>query len=85
MSDYSVSQFSSPDAVGPVTCAACGCRMVGLTGLLDGAYRHYPSMKPGQDARGCRPLCVDALHDHEGRALPSGALDGASALDSAAA
>jgi hypothetical protein len=23
-------------------------------------------MIPGQDARGCKPACVDALHDHDG-------------------
>ena len=85
MSDYSVSQFHARDAAGPVTCATCGCRLVGLSGLLDGTYRHYPSMKHGQDARGCRPECVDALHDLDGRPLPAGALDGSSAMDSAAA
>jgi hypothetical protein len=87
MSDFSVSQFmSSRGAAGPVTCSVCGCRLVGLSGLLDGAYRHFPSMKPGQDARGCRTACFDALHDRDGRALPvSGALDGPPALDSAAA
>lgn len=70
MSDFSVSQFlSTRDAAGPVTCAVCGCRLVGLTGLLDGAYRHFHSLKAGQDARGCRTHCVDALHDHEGREL----------------
>ena len=84
MSDFSVSQFSSRDAVGPVTCAACGCRLIGLTGLLDGAYRHFPSMKPGQDARGCTTACVDALHDHEGRAIVS-TVDAAAGLDAAAA
>ena len=85
MSDYSVSQFHARDSVGPVTCSGCGCRLVGLTGLLDGAYRHFPSMKPGHDARGCRVACVDALHDHDGRPLLSGAPDGSAALDSAAA
>ncbi|MEP7159175.1 MAG: hypothetical protein ABI797_07085 [Chloroflexota bacterium] len=86
MSDYSVTQFlHERDGAGPVTCATCGCRLVGLSGLLDGAYRHYPSMKSGQDARGCRPACVDALHDHDGRPLPSSAVDGQAALDSAAA
>jgi hypothetical protein len=85
MSDYSASQFHARDAAGPVTCATCGCRLVALSGLLDGAYRHYPSMKQGQDARGCRPACVDALHDHDGHVLPSSALDGPQALDSAAA
>jgi hypothetical protein len=73
MSDYSVSQFSVRDAAGPVTCAACGCRLLGLTGKDDGAYRHFTSMKPGQDARGCRVECVDALHDHEGRAIAEAA------------
>jgi hypothetical protein len=84
MSDYSVSQFSSRDSAGPVTCAACGCRLVGLAGLLDGAYRHFPSMKPGQDARGCRPACIDALHDHDGHALVS-VTDTVAGLDAAAA
>jgi hypothetical protein len=69
MSDFSVSPFSGRDSAGPVTCAACGCRLVGLTGKDDGVYRHFTSMNPGQDARGCRVACVDALHDHEGRAL----------------
>jgi hypothetical protein len=87
MSDFSVSQFiSARDAAGPVTCAACGCRLVGLSGLLDGAYRHFPSMKSGQDARGCRTDCVDSLHDRDGRALlAGGAMDANPELDSAAA
>ena len=68
MSDFSVSQFSTRDS-GPVTCAACGCRLEALTGSMDGAYRHFPSMKPGEDARGCRVSCVDATHDHAGRAI----------------
>jgi hypothetical protein len=66
MSDYSVSQFSSRESAGPVTCAACGCRLDALTGPMDGTYRHYTSMNPGQDARGCKPACVDSLHDHDG-------------------
>lgn len=69
MSDFSVSQFSSRDSVGPVTCAACGCRLEALTGKDDGIYRHFPSLKPGQDARGCRVTCVDELHDRDGRAI----------------
>jgi hypothetical protein len=85
MSDYSVSQFPSREPAGPVTCAACGCRLVGLTGLLDGAYRHFPALKSGHDARGCRPACVDALHDHAGRPLASSVADATSTLDSAAA
>jgi hypothetical protein len=51
-------------ATGPVTCAACGCRLV----ATDDRYRHHPSMHPGRDARGCRPACVDALHDAAGLA-----------------
>jgi hypothetical protein len=35
---------------------------------MDGTYRHFGSMS-GQDARGCRVACVDALHDHEGRPI----------------
>ena len=73
MSDFSVSQFSSRDAAGPVTCSACGCRLLGLTGKDDGVYRHYSSMTVGQDARGCRVACVDALHDHEGNAIAEAA------------
>lgn len=68
MSDFSVSQFSARDSAGPVTCSACGCRLDGLAGKYDGVYRHFTSL-PGQDARGCRVACVDALHDHEGRAI----------------
>jgi hypothetical protein len=73
MSDYSVSQFSSRDSAGPVTCASCGCRLDALTGALDGTYRHFPSMQPDQDARGCRPACIDELHDHDGNAIAEAA------------
>lgn len=73
MSDFSVSQFSSRDSAGPVTCAACGCRLEALTGSMDGTYRHFTSMNLGQDARGCRVACVEAVHDHEGRAIPQAA------------
>jgi len=70
MSDSSVTRFLPPrDAAGPVTCAVCGCRLMGGTGSEDGAWRHFPSLAAGQDARGCRPICVDALHDGDGRAL----------------
>ncbi|HUP83823.1 MAG TPA: hypothetical protein VM284_06515 [Candidatus Limnocylindria bacterium] len=73
MSDYSVSQFSSRDSAGPVTCAACGCRLDALTGKDDGVYRHFMSMALGQDARGCRVECVAELHDHDGRAIAEAA------------
>lgn len=69
MSDFSVSQVHARDSAGPITCAACGCRLLGLAGKDDGVYRHFTSMISGQDARGCRVACVDALHDHDGRAI----------------
>jgi hypothetical protein len=87
MSESSVTSFLPPrDAAGPVTCAVCGCRLVALTGPDDGAYRHFPSMKADQDARGCRPHCVNDLHAYDGRVLrhaePS---ERPAGLDSAAA
>jgi hypothetical protein len=70
MSDSSVTSFLPPrDVSGPVSCAVCGCRLVALSGREDGLYRHFPSMHPTQDARGCRPHCVDALHGRDGRVL----------------
>ena len=54
----------APDARGPVTCATCGCRLV----LVETeTWRHFLSGVAGQDARGCRPKCADALHDRFGR------------------
>ena len=47
----------------------CGCRLVAQSGREDGAWRHFPSLMAGHDARGCRPQCVDALHDREGRVV----------------
>lgn len=86
MSDYSTTRFPPPhDASGPVTCAVCGCRLMALSGANDGAYRHFPSLLEGQDARGCRPHCVDALHDHEGRVIVPGSYAGGPAQDAAAA
>jgi hypothetical protein len=70
MSDSSVTRFLPPrDASGPVSCSVCGCRLIALSGAEDGLYRHFPSMLPHQDARGCRPACVEALHGRDGRAL----------------
>ena len=87
MSDYSVTQFPTRrDSGGPVTCAVCGCRLVALSGREDGAYRHFTSLMSGQDARGCKPYCVDALHDSDGHVLMAGeAGRGSSANDAAAA
>jgi hypothetical protein len=85
MSDYSVTRLlPAYDSTGPVTCAVCGCRLMALSGADDGAYRHFPSLLAGQDARGCRPHCVDALHDHEGRVLVPAGYAGASSQDAAA-
>jgi len=55
------------------------------TGHEDGLYRHFSSLAPGQDARGCRPHCVDALHDFDGRVPLAGATTGSTATDAAAA
>jgi hypothetical protein len=54
----------APDARGPVTCGTCGCR---LEMLAPETWHHFPSTTPGQDARGCRPACVDADHERFGR------------------
>jgi hypothetical protein len=86
MSDSSVTRFLPPrEAGGPVTCAVCGCRMMAASGSEDGAYRHFPSLHPGQDARGCRPHCVDALHDTDGRVMALNAMASDSAGEAAAA
>jgi transcription initiation factor TFIIIB Brf1 subunit/transcription initiation factor TFIIB len=58
-----------PDPSGPVTCAACGCRLT-ETYLGDRrAWRHFASLHPDQDARGCRPHCLTVAHGRNGRAL----------------
>jgi len=86
MSDSSVTSFLPPrDATGPVTCAVCGCRLMAATGHDDGLYRHFPSLAGGQDARGCRPHCVDAMHDYSGRVAIDVSLDSSSVTDAAAA
>jgi hypothetical protein len=55
----------APDPQGPITCDACGCRLVdaGNDGTM---WRHFSSLHPGQDARGCRTKCVDAVHGRDG-------------------
>ena len=58
----------------PVTCNVCGCRLTEVRELDGAAWRHFQSL-PGQDARGCRPGCVDELHDRFGWVLASSALD----------
>jgi hypothetical protein len=49
---------------GPVTCAACGCRL-SATGE---AFFHFNPLA-GRDARGCRIACADAAHDADGRPI----------------
>ena len=57
-----------PDPNGPVTCAVCGCRLTEAD--VDGmTWRHFSSMHPGRDARGCRPACVDELHARDGSVI----------------
>lgn len=86
MRDSSVTRFLPPREVGgPVTCSVCGCRLMAGAGSEDGAYRHFPSLHPGQDARGCRPQCVDALHDSDGRVLLLASMSSDSTGEAAAA
>lgn len=51
---------------GPVTCAACGCRLEASTGARDGEYRHFGETLGERDARGCRVACVGLVHDADG-------------------
>lgn len=58
----------APDPNGPISCATCGCRLTEAN--ADGTlWRHFSSMHPGRDARGCRPACVDQLHGRDGQEL----------------
>lgn len=50
--------------LGPVTCAACGCRLT----ESGEAFVHFSPMG-GRDARGHRIDCADALHDATGRPI----------------
>jgi hypothetical protein len=65
MSALTTQWLPPPDAGGPISCATCGCRLVQAGD--SGAWVHYPSATPGQDARGCRPACVDQAHDTTGQ------------------
>lgn len=51
--------------LGPVTCAACGCR---LEAAEDGMWVHFGRLG-GRDARGCRVECIDLDHTANGRVL----------------
>lgn len=57
---------------GPVTCAACGCRLEHGTAAGRDVWHHFSPMG-GRDARGCRVDCVDAPHDASGYALEAAA------------
>jgi hypothetical protein len=61
---YALGYGASTD--GPVTCAACGCR---LTAGRDGreAWFHFHGIGD-RDARGCRVPCAELAHDRHGRA-----------------
>jgi hypothetical protein len=56
-----------------------------MTGSQDGAYHHFASLMPGQDARGCRPWCVDAVHDRTGNVFVAAEAGRGSAANDAAA
>ena len=49
---------------GPVTCAACGCR---LTADEESESWYHFAGVTGRDARGCAVDCVGTAHDHRGR------------------
>ena len=69
MGEPYLTRFLPPaDPGNAVSCAVCGCRLMSASGHEDGAWRHFPSLHAGRDARGCRPACIDALHDRSGRA-----------------
>jgi hypothetical protein len=60
-------------ADGPVTCAACGCRLQPVGPSDVAAWFHFGSLG-GRDARGCRVDCSDMAHDSSGRPAPASAL-----------
>ena len=57
-------------AGGPVTCAACGCRLQVDSAGDPGAWKHFGSLG-GRDARGCTVSCVGLPHDATGRVFVS--------------
>jgi hypothetical protein len=57
------------DRIGPVTCAACGCRLQPVGPSDAAAFFHFGSLG-GRDARGCRIDCADLVHDSTGRPVP---------------
>jgi len=65
--------FPRTDRQGPVTCAACGCRLQPVGPSDAAAWFHFGSLG-GRDARGCRIDCADLAHDATGQPVPSAAL-----------
>ena len=61
-----------------LTCDACGCRLTARESLEDSglygpdaAWRHYPGVSWGTDARGCRVDCVDRPHRTHYEGVPA--------------
>jgi hypothetical protein len=54
--------------VAPVTCSACGCRLE-PSGTSDEAPWFHFGRLGGRDARGDRPVCIDAPHDRSGHPI----------------
>jgi hypothetical protein len=69
-SDARSSFVSQSVAGGPVTCAACGCRLQPVGPSDSAAFFHFGSLG-GRDARGCRIDCSDMAHDASGRPVPA--------------
>ena len=63
------------DPSGPVTCAACGCRLREAPGLEGIAWRHF-QLAPDTDARGDRPKCLEDLHARDGYVMSVRDLEG---------
>ena len=56
--------------IAAVTCAACGCRLE-ASGTSDEAPWFHFGRLGGRDARGDRPVCIDAPHDRSGSPILS--------------
>ncbi len=57
-------------ASGPVTCAACGCRLQADSTIDPAVWTHFSPLG-GRDARGCTVDCVNLPHDASGRVFAS--------------
>jgi hypothetical protein len=58
---------------GPVTCAACGCRLQPAGPSDAAAWFHFGGLG-GRDARGCRVECADSAHDSTGQPVSAAVL-----------